>query len=66
MGHRSRDSCTDLFKKLNILPPQLKYILSLLLSVVNNKGQYNAIPQIHSINSTQYSNLHQIQQHIKK
>jgi len=59
------DSCTDLFKKLNILPLQSKYMLSLLL-VVNNKDNYEENSEIHSINTRQNSNLNQIYQCIKK
>jgi hypothetical protein len=36
MGCNSRDSCSNLFKKLEILPLKSQYIFSLLLFVVNN------------------------------
>jgi len=39
MGARTTDSCREYFKKLNILPLQLQYIVSLVLSVINNKNQ---------------------------
>lgn len=59
MGHRSRDSCRDLFKKLNIVPLQLQYILSLLPFMINNKDHYKVNSEIHSTNTRQISNLHQ-------
>ena len=37
MGYRSRVSCRSLFKRLEILPLMLQYILSLMLFVVKNK-----------------------------
>ena len=39
VGIRNRDSCTEYFKKLKILPLQSQYLLSLLLFVADN-GQY--------------------------
>jgi len=38
---RRRDSCTQLFKKLEILPLKSQYILSTILFVVKNKVIYN-------------------------
>ena len=59
MGHRSRKSCKDLFKKLKMIPLQSQYILSLLLFAVNDKEQYKLHSEIQSIKTRQISNLHQ-------
>jgi len=56
MGTGTRDSCTKLFKILNILPLQSQYILSLKLFVVNNKNKFKINSQIHSINTRNNSN----------
>jgi hypothetical protein len=55
---RGRDSCTDNFKKLKILPLQSQYILSLLLSVVDNSIYCRVNSEIHNINTRNKSNLH--------
>jgi hypothetical protein len=55
---RSRDSCGQLFKRLEILPLQSKYILLLLLFVVKNKDLYTTNQEIHSINTRFNINLH--------
>jgi len=59
MGARTRDSCREYFKKLNVLPLQLQYILSLVLFVTNNKNQFAANSEIHSIYTKNKSNFHQ-------
>jgi len=61
MGPRPRDSFRELFKHLMILPLQSQYILSLLLSVVDNKNLFHVNSEIHGINTRQNSNLHQPQ-----
>jgi len=55
---RSRDSCRQLFKRLDILPLQSEYILWLLLFVVKNKDLYTTNQEIHSINTRSNINLH--------
>jgi hypothetical protein len=54
----SRDSCRHLFKRLEILPLQSQYILSVLLFVVKNKVLYTINQEIHSINTRSNINLH--------
>jgi hypothetical protein len=66
MRRSNIDPCTDLFKKLKILPLQLQYMVSLLLLVVSNKDKYKANSEIHRINTRQNSNLNQTYQRIKK
>jgi hypothetical protein len=55
---RRRDSCRQLFKRLEILPLQSQYIFSVLLFVVKNKDLYTINQQIHSINTKPNINLH--------
>ena len=55
---RSRESCRQLFKKLEILPLHSQYIFSVLLFVVKNKDLYTANQEIHSINARFNMNLH--------
>jgi hypothetical protein len=59
MGLRSRDSCREHFKKLNMLPLQSQYILSLLLFVVGNRSYFKENSDKHNINTRTKSNLHQ-------
>ena len=54
---RSRDSCRQLFKRLEILPLQSQYIFSVLLFVVKNKDLYTTNQEIHSINTRCTINL---------
>jgi hypothetical protein len=51
-----RDSCTELFKHLRILPLQSQYIISLLIFLMDN-----AKSEIHSIHTRQNFNLHKPQ-----
>jgi hypothetical protein len=55
---RSRDSCRQFFKRLEILPLQSQYILSVLLFVVKNKDLYTPNREIHSINTRSNITLH--------
>ena len=57
---RSRDSCRQLFKRLEILPLQSPYIFSvlLLLFVVKNKDLYTTNQEIHNITTRLNTNLH--------
>jgi hypothetical protein len=54
----SRDSCRQLFKQLEILPLQYKYILSILLFVIKNKQLYTTNQEIHNINTRFNINIH--------
>jgi len=55
---RSRDSCRHLFKRLEILPLQPQYILSVLLFMVKNKDLYTTNQEIHNITTRSNTNLH--------
>jgi len=55
---RGRDSCRQLFKRLEILPLKSQYILSVLLFVVKNKDLFTTNQEIHNINTRGNINLH--------
>ena len=55
---RSRDSCGQLFRRLEILPLQSQYIFSLLLFVVKNKDLYTTNQEIRNITTRSNINLH--------
>jgi len=59
IGAITRDSCREYFKKLNVLPLQSQYLLSLVLFVINSRNQFAANSEIHSINTKNKSNFHQ-------
>ena len=54
---RSRDSCRQLFKRLEILPLQYQYIFSVLLFVVKNNDLYTTNQEIHNITTGSNINL---------
>jgi len=56
----SRDSCTNLFMELKILPLPSQYIFSLLLFVIKNRNQYTVNSKIHQINTRQHPNFHHL------
>jgi hypothetical protein len=58
-GRGNRESCSNLFKELNILP-----LMSLLTFVSKNREQYFANSDIHNINTKQTSNLHLSRAHL--
>ena len=58
-GCRCRDSCSDLFMNLKVLPLQSQDILSLLLFVVNNKNKFKLNSDVHHINTRQKCHFHQ-------
>jgi hypothetical protein len=58
-GCYSRDSCRQLFKKIQILPLPSQYILTLLLFVIKNRNQYTANFEVHDINTRQHYDLYQ-------
>ena len=55
---RRRDSCRQLFKKLEILPLKSQYILSTILFVVKNKELFTTNQEIHNINTRCNKNSH--------
>jgi hypothetical protein len=54
-GSGMRDSCLELFKKLQILPLSSQYIFSLLMFVVRNRELFKLNSDIHYI-ETRYNN----------
>jgi hypothetical protein len=54
----NRESCRELFKKLNILPLHSQYILSLLLFVVKNINMFKSNSVVYFINTRQCSDLY--------
>ena len=58
VGIRNRDSCTEYFKRLKILPLQSQYLLSLLLFVADNGDYFRSNSEIHSFNTKNKLNLH--------
>jgi hypothetical protein len=58
MNVGNRESCRELFKKLNILPLHSQYILSFLLFVVKNIYEFTANSSVHSLNTRHKSDLH--------
>jgi hypothetical protein len=57
MNVKTRDSCRELFKNLNILPMYSQYMYSLILFVVNNEDQYKSNHGIHCFNTRQSASL---------
>jgi len=55
---RMRDSCRELFKKLEILPLYSQYIFSLSIFVIKNKHLFYTNNQIHSIHTRFKTSLH--------
>jgi len=55
---KRRDSCRQLFKRLEILPLKSLYILSTLLFVVKNNDLFTTNQEIHNINTRCNTNLH--------
>jgi hypothetical protein len=53
-----RDSCRELFQRLEILPLYLQYIFSLSIFVIKNKHLNNTNNQIHSVHTRCKTNLH--------
>jgi hypothetical protein len=58
MNIKTRESCRDIFKKLEILPFYSQYIYSLLLFVINNKDVFNFYIDIHKYTTRFHGNLH--------
>jgi hypothetical protein len=55
---RMRDSCRELFKKLEILPLYSQYIFSISIFVIKNKHLFYTNNQIHIIHTRFKTNLH--------
>ena len=57
-GCVNKVSCRNLFKKLQILPLTSQYILSLLMSVVQNKNFFSTNNENRNLDSKQRNNLY--------
>jgi hypothetical protein len=64
VGIRDRDSCTEHFRKLKILPLKSQYILSHSLFVINNENYFKINSEIHNINTRTKSKMHQPLPHL--
>jgi hypothetical protein len=64
MGARTRDSCRELFKILQILPLTSQYIFSLALFVVNKKSLCMENSQLHNIKTGNNSILFHLSSHL--
>ena len=58
MNSSSRNSCCDLFKKLNILLPQSQYLFSFLLFVIKNRDLFRSNSEVYKISTRYISYLH--------
>jgi hypothetical protein len=66
MNAGTRESCHELFKKLNIPPLHSQYILSLLLFVVKNIEMFKSNSVVHTINTRHSSDLYLPSAHLSK
>jgi hypothetical protein len=57
-GVKSRNSCRNLFMRLEILPLPCKYIFALMNFVVNNQEHFQTNSAIHSVNIRNRVHLH--------
>jgi hypothetical protein len=57
MKARNRDSCHQLFKKLETLPLKSQYTFSLSLSIDKNRDLCKSYSEIHNINTQFISDL---------
>ena len=55
---KRRDSCRQLFKRLEILPLKSQYVLSTLLFVVKNNDLFTTNQEIHNVNTRCNTNSH--------
>jgi len=66
MNAINRESCRELFKKLNIFPLHSQYILSLSLFVVKNINMFKSNSMVHYINTRHCSDLYLPTAHLTK
>jgi hypothetical protein len=57
-GVEPRDSCRALYKKLNILPLSCEYILSLMMSVIDNQTKFCSGLDVHGLNTRNRKRLY--------
>jgi hypothetical protein len=55
---KSRNSCRNLFMRLEILPLPCEYIFTLMNFVVNNQEHFQTNSSIHSVNTRNRDHLH--------
>jgi hypothetical protein len=60
-GVEPRHSCTNLFKRLEILPLPCEYIFSLMNFIVNNQELFQTNSAVHSVNTSNKHQLHRPQ-----
>jgi hypothetical protein len=53
-----RDSCRDLFRKLQILPLSCEYILLLMLFVIDNQTKFCSGSDFHGLNTRSREQLY--------
>jgi len=58
MNAKSRDSCREVFKNMEIMMLYSQYISSLILYTVNNKHLFNTNNEIHKYKTRYNNNLH--------
>jgi IS1 family transposase len=57
-GVKSRNSCRNLFMRLEILPLPCEYTFTLMNYVVNNQEHFQTNSAIHSVNTRHRDHLH--------
>jgi hypothetical protein len=58
VGAKPQTPCSDLFKKLQIVPLPCKYIFSLLSFIINNLEHYQTNSAIYCVNTRNRHHLH--------
>jgi len=56
-GAERRASCRGLFRKLEILPVQCQYILSLMLFIIDNPNNFQTGLEIHGLHAKSKNKL---------
>jgi IS1 family transposase len=57
-GVKSRNSCRNLFMRLEILPLMCEYIFTLMNFVVNNQEHFQTNSAVHGVNTRNRDHLH--------
>jgi hypothetical protein len=57
-GVKSRNSCRNLFMRLEILPHPCEYIFTLMNFVVNNQEHFQTNSAVHCVNTRNRNHLH--------
>ena len=64
MGCRNRNSCKNLFKRINVLPLKSQHISFLLIFTVNNKNYFTFDADNYNMLTRQCNNLHLPQENL--